>query len=78
MILLFLVDNEAILPSPNQLRHRIIIKNKKLSHLKSTLQRTTTIDDNEDEYDSDFGEDEDDDEQGKLKILSGFRICQDQ
>ena len=31
--------------------------------------------DNEDEYDSDFGEDEDDDEQGKIKILSGFRIC---
>ena len=43
--------------------------------MKSILQRTTTIDDNEDEYDSDFGEDEDDDEQGKMKILSGFRIC---
>ena len=56
---------EHDLPSPNQLRHRIIIKNKKLRNsaaafesAKATLQRTTTLEDNEEEYDSDFGEDE--------------------
>ena len=67
------------MPSPNQLRFRIIIKNKKLrssnefsgSIGKATLQRTTTLEeaaDNDEEYDSDFGEDEFEDEQGEEKI----------
>ena len=70
-----MVENEVALPSPHQLRNRIIIKNKKLSSLKSTLQRTTTLEetnDNEDEYDSDFGEDEDEDEQGNIKLLNMY------
>ena len=50
------------MPSPNQLRYRIIIKNKKLRSSnefsgnmgKAILQRTTTMDepaDNDEEYD---------------------------
>lgn len=64
-------ENESVLPSPNQLRNRIIIKNKKtmssLDNFKAALQRTTTLEEagyNDDEYDSDFGEDEYEDEQG--------------
>ena len=67
------------MPSPNQLRYRIIIKNKKLRSSnefsgnmgKAILQRTTTMDepaDNDEEYDSDFGEDEFEDEQGTLNV----------
>lgn len=66
-------EHELALPSPNQLKNRIIIKNKKLRAVgdcvtKATLQRTTTLEeaaDNDEEYDSDFGEDEFEDEQGK-------------
>ena len=73
-------ENEVALPSPHQLRNRIIIKNKKLSSLKSTLQRTTTLEetnDNEDEYDSDFGEDEDEDEQGKVFSIKNALVYVD-
>ena len=46
-------ENETSLPSPNQLRYRIILKNKKLrnpatglgSGLSRSLYRTSTIDD---------------------------------
>ena len=61
-------ENETQMPSPNQLRYRIIIKNKKLRSAnefsnigKAVLQRTTTMEeaaDIDEEYDSDFGEDE--------------------
>ena len=81
------------MPSPNQLRYRIIIKNKKLRSSnefsgnmgKAILQRTTTMDepaDNDEEYDSDFGEDEFEDEQGTLNVAEidlnmqgGWLIC---
>ena len=67
-------EHECHLPSPNQLRHRIIIKNKKLRNsndcdrVKPILSRTTTMEenDNDEEYDSDFGEDEFEYEQGKI------------
>ena len=62
------MENEVALPSPNMLRNRIIIKNKKISNFKTSLQRTTTLEennDNDEEYDSDFGEDEYEDEQGE-------------
>ena len=74
-------DHETSLPSPKQLRNKIIIKNKKLRSFssmgamaadffsnKATLQRATTMEDavdNDEDYDSDFGEDEFEDEQGK-------------
>ena len=65
------MENEVALPSPNMLRNRIIIKNKKISNFKASLQRTTTLEENndiEEEYDSDFGEDDYEDEQGKYSV----------
>ena len=86
-------ENEITLPSPNQLRYRIILKNKKIptggnliNHLNRPLMRTSTIDDPigsgagasghgnagdiEEDYDSDYGEDDfDDDIQGTKKHL---------
>eukprot|EP00095_Tigriopus_kingsejongensis_P008940 snap_masked-scaffold199_size265817-processed-gene-1.12 protein:Tk08940 transcript:snap_masked-scaffold199_size265817-processed-gene-1.12-mRNA-1 annotation:"1-phosphatidylinositol -bisphosphate phosphodiesterase epsilon-1-like" len=64
-------ENEGQLPSPNQLRYRIILKNKKLrSGIGSTksLYRASTFDepgnppDLEEEYDSDYGEEDYDDD----------------
>jgi hypothetical protein len=57
------------------LKRKIIIKNKKLrsstDNMKAALARSTTLEEtgyNEDEYDSDFGEDEFEDEMpGKFK-----------
>lgn len=74
-----IAENESQLPSPNSLRYRIILKNKKLrsgNGIGSTksLYRTSTFDeqggcnshDMEEEYDSDYGEEDFDDEmQGK-------------
>ena len=79
-------EQEVHLPSPNQLRHKVILKNKKLrgfadfgagaGGLRSNLSRTTTMEDapdNDDEYDSDFGEDEFEDETGTL--WNGELLC---
>lgn len=71
-------EHEMHLPSPNQLKNRIIIKNKKLRNSnecngpKPVLSRTTTMDepDNDEEYDSDFGEDDFEYEQGKNNGIS--------
>ncbi len=73
-----------VLPSPNALRGKIILKNKKLrsstDNMKAALQRTTTLEteaglDAEEEYDSDFGEDDFEDEiQGK-NWFSGLCLC---
>ena len=70
-----ITEHEMHLPSPNQLKNRIIIKNKKLrnsnecqSSVKPVLSRTTTLEENDndlEEYDSDFGEDDFEYEQGK-------------
>lgn len=57
------INDEGSLPSPHQLRHKIIIKNKKLrtessTNSKAALSRTTTMEEADmEDYDSDFGED---------------------
>lgn len=72
--------NETALPSPNQLKYKIIIKNKKLRTFTAnpvvgnnsltsnrSFARMTTMEDNvEDDYDSDYGDEEEEDLQGML------------
>ena len=73
-----ITEHEMHLPSPNQLKNRIIIKNKKLRNsnecqsVKPVLSRTTTLEENDndlEEYDSDFGEDDFEYEQGNLIMV---------
>ena len=66
-----LSDQEQWLPSPNQLRNRFILKNKKIRFetgiARGSLYRASTLDDSvevDEEYDSDFGEEHFDDEIG--------------
>jgi hypothetical protein len=61
------LEFEQWLPSPNQLRHKFILKNKKIRHgiTRGAFYRASTLDDSvevDEEYDSDFGEEHFDDE----------------
>ena len=58
-------EGETVLPSPNQLKHKIIIKNKKLPEASGAGANNT----NDDEADSDF-----EDEQFLNEISSGWLI----
>jgi len=58
-----------LLPTPNQLRYKFILKNKKIrfdnTTARGSLYRANTLDDSaevDEEYDSDFGEEHFDDE----------------
>lgn len=58
---------EQWLPSPNQLRHKFVLKNKKIRHgiIRESIYRASAMDDSvevDEEYDSDFGEEHFDDE----------------
>ena len=86
-----ILEHESQLPTPNQLRNRIIIKNKKLrqsdcgagnvqfsSGGRAGLHRTVTLEDapdNDEEYDSDFGEDEFEDETGTVTFFIARYGC---
>ena len=66
-------EAEQELPSPNQLRYKIILKNKKIeSQLQSHQQKTGTVE--EDDYDSDFEEemmeDDDEDEDSENSVMT--------
>ena len=58
-------EGETVLPSPNQLKYKIIIKNKKLPEASGAGANNT----NDDEADSDF-----EDEQFLNEISSGWLI----
>ena len=67
-------EGEQELPSPNQLRHKIILKNKKIeSQLQSHQQKGGGAVE-EDEYDSDFEEemmeDDDEDEDSENSVMT--------
>ena len=59
-------EGETVLPSPNQLKHKIIIKNKKLPEASGNAGPNNT---NDDDADSDF-----EDEQFLNEISSGILI----